>query len=67
MGFKNIREPLGTSGLNEGVAQLQSNCRATGKEGEADHRRHKHSPEEKKKRRHACRIFRMNRLKKGTM
>jgi hypothetical protein len=37
-----------------------------GKEGEVDHSRHKHASEEKTKRRHGCRIFRTNSLKKGT-
>jgi hypothetical protein len=44
---------LGTSDLKEGAAveQLKSNHlenRATRKEGEADHRRHKRKPSEKK-------------------
>jgi hypothetical protein len=59
------------SGLKEGavgtVGGYHRENRATGKIGETNHRHHKHSHHEKKKWLHACRLFRMNSLKEGTM
>jgi hypothetical protein len=50
--------------------QLESNHRenrATGKEGKTAHRYCKHSPQEKKKWRYTCRLFRTNSLKEGAV
>jgi hypothetical protein len=47
-----MKEPLETSGLKgEQRELLESNCcenRATGKEGETDHKRHKNSPQKRR-------------------
>jgi hypothetical protein len=50
--------------------QLRSNqCenRATGEEGEANHRCHKHSPQNRKNGNTPVRLFRTNTLKEGAM
>jgi hypothetical protein len=50
--------------------KLESNHRenqATGKEGETDHIRDKHSPQKKKKGRYTGRLFGTNNLKEGAM
>jgi hypothetical protein len=49
----------------EQLGSNQRENRATGKEGEADHRRHKHSPQKRKKWSYACRLVGKNGLKEG--
>jgi hypothetical protein len=65
------RESLGTSGFKEGAAgAVEGNHRENrviGKEGEADHRRHKHSPQKTKKWRQTRRLFGKNSLKEKIM
>jgi hypothetical protein len=66
-----MREPLGTSGLKEGIVGgfgAKSPWKPShGKESETGHRRHMHSPRKKKKWQYACSLFGTNSLKEGAV
>jgi hypothetical protein len=54
-------------GMRELLDSIHGENRGTGKEGEADHRCHKHNPRKMKKWRHVCRLLGTNSLKEGAM